>query len=118
MGPYQAVIELSADEREKLTGWSESRMLPAGGVFKAKLIRALADGKSYSSVEAELNTSRSTITCWKADFEGARIAGLDGRHKGCRPRKTTPAMQGRLLKRRGRSRKTAARTGPSGRWWA
>jgi hypothetical protein len=46
MGTYQAVIELSAEEREELTGWSKSRILPAGDVFKARLILALADGKS------------------------------------------------------------------------
>ena len=61
MGTYQAVIELSAEEREELIGWSKSRTLPAGDVFKARLILALADGKSYSAVEAELNTSRPTI---------------------------------------------------------
>lgn len=99
MGQYAAVIELSADEREELTGWSKSRTLPAGDVFKARLILALADGKSYSTVESELKTSRPTIARWKARFEKARIAGLDGRHKGSRPRKATPAVQARLLKK-------------------
>jgi transposase len=50
-------------------------------------------------VEAELNTSRPTIARWKARFEEARIAGLEGRHKGSQPRKATPAMQARLLKK-------------------
>ena len=82
MGPYRAVIELRAEEREELTRWSKSRTLRAGDVLKARLILALADGKSYSAVEAELNTSRPTIARWKARFEKARIAGLEGRHKG------------------------------------
>jgi len=99
MRTCEAVIELDADEREELTGWSKSRTLPAGEVFKAKLILALADGKSYSAVEAELNTSRPTIARWKARFEAGRIAGLEGRHKGSTPRKATPAMQARLLKK-------------------
>ena len=99
MRTCQAVIELSAEEREELTGWSNSRTLPAGDVFRAKLILALADGKSYSTVEAELNTSRPTIARWKARFEEARIAGLEGRHKGSQPRRATPAMQARLLKK-------------------
>jgi len=99
MRTCQAVIELSAEEREELTGWSNSRSLPAGDVFKAKLILALADGKSYSTVEAELGTSRPTIARWKARFEEGRIAGLEGRHKGSQPRKATPAMQARLLKK-------------------
>jgi hypothetical protein len=69
MRTCQAVIEWSAEERDELTGWSNSRTLPAGDVFKAKLIIALADGKRYSTVEAELNTSRPTIARWKTRFE-------------------------------------------------
>jgi transposase len=99
MGPYEAVIELRAEERDELARWSKSRTLPAGDVLKARLILALADGKSYSAVEAELNTSRPTIARWKARFEKARIAGLEGRHKGSRARKATPAVQARLLKK-------------------
>jgi len=95
----QAVIELSAEEREELTTWSNSRTLAAGDAFRAKLILALADGKSYSAVETELKTSRPTIARWKARFEQSRIAGLEGRHKGSQPRKATPAMQARLLRK-------------------
>ncbi len=82
MGSYHAVIELSAEEREELTGWSKSRTLPAGDVFKARLILALSDGKSYRVVEAELNTLRPTIARWRARVEQARIEGLEGKHNG------------------------------------
>ena len=99
MRTCQAVIELSSEEREELTRWAGSRTLPAGDVFKAKLILALADGKSYSRVEEELGTSRPTIARWRARFASARIAGLEGQHKGSLPRKATPAMQSRLLKK-------------------
>ena len=99
MAGYQAVIELSSEERDELTVWSKSRTLPAGDVFKARLILALAEGKSYSTVEAELNTSRPTIARWKARFQALRVAGLDGQHKGSRPRKVTPALEARLLKK-------------------
>ena len=99
MGSYQAVIKVSVEEREELTRWSKSRTLPAGDVFKARLILALADGKSYSAVGAELNTSRPTIARWRARFEEARIKGLEGQHKGSRPRKATPLVQARILKK-------------------
>jgi transposase len=99
MGRYEAVIELTVEEREELTRWSKSRTLPAGDVFKATLILALAEGKSYSRIEEELNTSRPTVARWKARFEQDRIPGLEGRHKGSRPRKVTPAVQARLLKK-------------------
>jgi len=96
---YVGEIQLSAEEREELTWRSKSRTLPAGDVFKASLILALADGKSYSAVEAELNTSRPTIARWRARFEEARIEGLEGQHRGSRPRKATPSVQARILKK-------------------
>jgi transposase len=99
MRGWQAVIELTEAEREELTRWSSSRTLRSGDVFKAKLILALAGGMSYSRIEAELNTSRPTIARWKARFEKSRIAGLEGLHKGSRPRKVTPSVQARVLKK-------------------
>jgi transposase len=99
MGLYQAVVELNAGEREELTRWSKSRTLRAGDVFRANLILALADGKSYSAVEAELGTSRPTIARWKARFEKLRLAGLESLHKGSRVRKATPALQARLFRK-------------------
>lgn len=93
------MLDLTEQEREELTRWSTSRTLAAGDVFKAKLILALSDGVSYSRIEAELKTSRPTIARWKARFEEGRIAGLEGRHKGSRPRAATPAMQARVLKK-------------------
>lgn len=99
MASDSAVITLSVEERDELVGWSKSRTLPAGDVFKARLILALADGKSYSTVEAELNTSRPTIARWRARFEEARIEGLEGRYRGSRPRTATPAVQARILKK-------------------
>jgi transposase len=66
---------------------------------KAKLILGLANAVSYSRIESELNTSRPKIARWKARFEGGRIAGLEGRHKGSRPSRTTPAALARVLKK-------------------
>lgn len=99
MRGLQAVIRLSDEEREALAKWTSSRTLPAGDVFKARLILALADGHSYSRIETELNTSRPTIARWKVRFEKARMAGLEGRHLGSRPRTVTPAVQARVLKK-------------------
>ena len=99
MAGLQAVIELTAEEREELVRWSKSRSLPAGDVFKATLILALADGNSYSRIEAELNTARPTIARWKKRFEKDRIAGLEERHKGSSPRRITPAVQARAIRK-------------------
>jgi hypothetical protein len=48
------MLLLPDDEREELTHWSQSRVLPAGDVFRARLILALAGGLSYRQIEEKL----------------------------------------------------------------
>jgi hypothetical protein len=76
MRVWQAVIEVSDEEREELTRWSTSRTLPAGDVFKARLILALADGVSYSRIEADLNLRRSRKI---AHFRSVKVTHLKNR---------------------------------------
>jgi len=47
------VSELSKEQREELIRWAQSRTLPAGDVFRARLMLALGDGKSWSEVEGD-----------------------------------------------------------------
>jgi transposase len=91
--------QLTESEREELTTWSRSRTLAARDVFVASLILALADGKSYTKIESELNTSRPTIARWKARFEKGGIAGLGTKHRGSKPRTVTPTVQARVLRK-------------------
>jgi transposase len=96
---YRELLKLTDEQREELTRWAQSRTLPAGDVLRAKLILALADGESYSSIERTLRTSRPTIARWKARFEQDGMAGLDARHRGSKPHTATPAVQARILRR-------------------
>jgi transposase len=105
------VSELSAEQREELTRWAQSRTLPAGDVFRARLMLALADGKSWNQIEIEQHTSRPTIARWKRRFEQEGIAGLDPRHKGSTVRQATPSVQARVL------RKTTQRPGDGSTHW-
>lgn len=72
--------------------------MPAGDVFRARLILALADGLSYREIERLLGASSPTVSLWKQRFEKARMAGLQGQHKGSEPRSVTPALQARVIK--------------------
>jgi transposase len=99
MAQYGSLLILSTDEREELVRWAQSRTLPAGDVFRARLILALADGLSYREIERKLNTSSPTIARWRKRFEKDRIEGLNPRHKGSRPRVVTPAVQARIVRR-------------------
>ena len=98
MRRYHRVSDLTKEQRDELTRWAQSRTLPAGDVFRARLMLALADGKSWSQIEVELQTSRPTIARWKRRFEQQGLAGLDPHHKGSAPRTATPSVQARVLR--------------------
>jgi transposase len=85
--------------KQDLERWAQSRTLPAGDVFRARLILALAEGKSYREIEKSMQTSAATIARWRMRFEQDRLGGLEGRHKGSRPRTATAAVQARVARR-------------------
>ena len=93
------LLALTPEEKQDLERWAQSRTLPAGDVFRARLILALADGKTYREIENSMQTSAATIARWRTRFERYRLAGLEGRHKGSRPRRATPAVQARVARR-------------------
>src|SRR5438477_12089246 len=93
------LLELTAAEKQDLEKWAQSRTLPAGDVFRARLILALADGATYVEIMRSLCTTAPTISRWKQRFEQNGIAGLDPRHKGSQPRVTTAQVQARIARR-------------------
>jgi len=95
----QGLLELSEEQRNELRTWAQSRSLPAGYVFRARLILALADGSTYRQIEQTLGASAPTVSKWKVRFEEHGIEGLQGRHQGSKPRRATPAVQGRVIRR-------------------
>jgi transposase len=93
------LLQMSAEQREELERWAQSRTLPAGYVFRARIVLALADGLSYREIERKLGASSATVSLWKGRFERSGMEGLQGQHKGSKPRAATPAMQARLMRR-------------------
>jgi transposase len=93
------LLTLAPVEKQELERWAQSRTLPAGDVFRARLILALAQGNSYREIENSLGTSAPTIARWRTRFERDRLAGLEGRHKGSQPRIATAAVQARVARR-------------------
>jgi hypothetical protein len=60
--PFRAEpLSLSEDEQQELQRMPVSRSLPAGDVFRARLILMLAEGRSYMEVQKSLNTTAPTI---------------------------------------------------------
>ena len=93
------LLKLIPEQREDLQRWAHSRTLPAGDVFRARLILALADGTTYREIARSLKTSLPTIARWKMRFERDGLAGLEGRHLGSQPRAATPKVQARVIRR-------------------
>ena len=116
--PFTAeAITLTADERAELEQMAQSHTLPAGDVFRARLILMLAEGLPYRTTQERLDTTAPTISRWKERFEKQRVAGLlEIRHPGQQPSVITPALQEKCLERVAGSPEMAPRTGPAERW--
>jgi transposase len=92
------VITLTSEERIELAQMTQPRTLPAGDVFRARLILMLADQLSYRTIEKRLDTTAPTISRWKNRFLQDRIAGLlETRHPGQKPFVITPTLQAKIL---------------------
>jgi transposase len=91
-------LSLSDDEHEELRQMSLSRTLPAGDVFRARLILMLAQGRSYAHIRQRLHTTAPTISRWRKRFLEDRIGGLmEERHPGQPPSVITAALQAKVL---------------------
>lgn len=89
---------LTTEERLELEQMTQSRTLPAGDVFRARLILMLAEGLPYRTIQERLDTTAPTISRWKDRFLKQRLAGLlEIRHPGQKPSVITPALQAKVL---------------------
>ena len=62
-------VSLSPNQRAELNSIARSHSLPAGYVFRAKLILMLAEGASFSTIKRRLQTSAPTILSVASQFE-------------------------------------------------
>src|ERR1700704_4384370 len=90
-------IFLTQQQHSELSSIAQSRTLPAGYVFRAKLILMLAEGVSLSTIKQQLQTTAPTIIRWKQRFRQSGLEGLDTYHPGQKPSVLTPALRARIL---------------------
>ena len=91
-------MSLSEEEDKELQRMSLSRSLPAGDVFRARLILMLAEKRSYLEIQKSLNTTAPTISKWRKRFLEQRIDGLmQERHPGQKASVITPQLQAKVL---------------------
>lgn len=90
-------IVLSGAQKAELSRIAQSRSLPAGYVFRARLILMLAEGGSYNLIKLRLKTTAPTISRWKQRFLADGLDGLDTSHPGQKPSVLTPKLRARIL---------------------
>jgi transposase len=91
------MIQLNDEQRSELTSMSQSRSLPAGYVFRAKLILMLEEGASFATIRERLGTTNPTIIRWKERFLAQGIDGLDTNHPGQQPYRLTAKVRAAVL---------------------
>jgi hypothetical protein len=109
-------LALTEEQRSELGKWAASRTLPAGDVFRARLILGLADGWTYSRIMTSPQTTAPTISRWKQRFEKDGLAGLDPRHKGSQPRVANASVQARIARRTQQKPADGSTHSPVARW--
>lgn len=65
--PTTEVLQ-SEEQSKELNSIAQSRSLPAGYVFRARLILMLVEGATFSMIQKQLRTTAPTIIRWKARF--------------------------------------------------
>src|SRR6202521_5752044 len=90
-------VLLTDDQQLELSSIAQSRSLPAGYVFRAKLLLMLAEGASFNTIKQRLQTTAPTIVRWKQRFLASGLDGLDTYHPGQTVRVLTPAVRARIL---------------------
>jgi transposase len=85
-------VVLSEGQQQELSRIAQSRSLPAGYVFRARLILT-----AFSSIKRSLATTAPTIIRWKQRFLAAGIDGLDTSHPGQAASVLTPKLRARIL---------------------
>jgi len=57
----------------------------------------LAEGIPQKQIARELGCAINTVRLWGQRFATGRLAGLDGRHQGRKPKAETPGLETRTL---------------------
>jgi len=91
------LVILDEEQQLELSRIAQSRSLPAGYVFRARLILMLAEGASFSTIKQRLGTTAPTIIRWKRRFVADGLDGLDTSHPGQPASVLTPKLRARIL---------------------
>jgi len=109
IGRPKPALELSAEEREELSGFAASRSLSHSLVLRAKLVLWSGDGLSNSEIAERLDWSKATVGKWRQRFIQHRIQGLYDELRPGRQRTISDEKVASLLRRTLKSAPPAGR---------
>ena len=92
-------LTLTVNERTELEARLRSRTIRSEAARRARVILMLANGDSYSTIEATLPCYRDYINRWRRRFLAKRLVGLESRHYSQSPSVLTTAMEARILEK-------------------
>src|SRR3979409_396280 len=92
-------LTLTADEPAELERRLRSLKIRAEDARRARVILMLADGASYSMIEATVPCFRDFINRWRRRFLATRLEGLRPRYRGQPPTVLNPQMEARVLEK-------------------
>jgi transposase len=90
-------LELSAEERETLEGWTRRRKTAQSLALRARIVLACAEGRPNTRVAEELDVSRLTVGRWRNRFLERRLDGLVDEPRPGRPRTVVDADVERVV---------------------
>jgi Homeodomain-like domain len=88
---FGATWLLTTDERTELERHVRSLKIRAEDARRARVILMLANGDSYSTIEATVPCYRNYINRWRRRFLADGLDGLRARYRGQPPTVLTPA---------------------------
>ena len=92
-------LTLTADERIELERRMRSLKIRSEDARRARVMLMLADGASYSTIEALVPCYRDYINRWRRRFLAQRLEGLQPQYRGQPPTVLTPRMEARILEK-------------------
>ena len=92
-------LELTAEERQQLSGFAASRSLPHSLVARARLVLWAAEGVANQEIAVRLAWSKATVGKWRQRFVEHRLVGIYDELRTGRPRSVSDEQVAVLLRR-------------------
>lgn len=90
-------LKLTPDERSVLTGMLRATTISAGLARRARVVLALADGESYTTISARHGVTAAYIARWKKRVVEGGLPSLGDLPRSGRPDRLDPRIEAKIL---------------------